>query len=60
MTTNNNIEKEEKRLESSSNNTRNAPVQNRYEVCIYDKQTRGEEEESGCLGVLRVYVTVGV
>lgn len=57
MTTNNNIEEEEQenRLESSSsgssNNTCNAQVQNRYEVCIYEKQTRERDEESGCLGV---------
>jgi hypothetical protein len=46
MTTNNNIEQKKKkkeRLESSSNNTRSAQVQNRYEVCIYDKQTQKKE-----------------
>ncbi len=50
MTTNNNIEqkkeKKKERLESSSNNTRSAQVQNRYEVCIYDKHTQKEREIS--------------
>ena len=49
---NNNIQikkKERERLESSSNNTRSAQVQNRYEVCIYDKQTK---EKSVCVTVV--------
>jgi hypothetical protein len=56
MTTNNNIEQKKKRkerLESSSNNTRSAQVQNRYEVCIYDKQTKKERFRlSMCVSLL--------
>ena len=55
MTTNNNIRKkrERERLESSSNNTRSAQVQNRYEVCIYDKQSQKK------IWAVCVCVTVG-
>jgi len=59
MTTNNNIEQKKKRkerLESSRKNTSKAQEQNRYEVCIYDKQT--QKKRSGLLVCVSLLVKV--